>query len=63
MTNQMTIRHAAKLVDVGEDTIRYWEKIGIIKPKRSEGGWRVFTSEDIQKLKKIKKGPFFKKGR
>ncbi len=59
----MTIRQAAAVLDVSIDTIRYWGKIGAFTPKRTERGWRVFTPEDIKKLKKIKTGPFFKAGR
>ena len=33
--------------------IRFLEKEGLIKPKRSKGGTRSFTDKDIIKIKKI----------
>ena len=33
--------------------IRFLEKEGLIKPKRSKGGTRSFTDKDIMKIKKI----------
>ena len=33
--------------------IRFLEKEGLIKPKRSKGGTRTFTDKDISKIKKI----------
>tara|TARA_Y100000741_G_C18162619_1_gene521845 strand:+ start:176 stop:751 length:576 start_codon:yes stop_codon:yes gene_type:complete len=33
--------------------IRFLEKEGLIKPKRSKGGTRTFTDKDITKIKKI----------
>lgn len=31
-------------------TIRYYEEIGLIAPKRSQNGYRDFTDEDVHKL-------------
>ena len=33
--------------------IRFLEKEGLIKPKRSSGGTRIFTEKDLKKLNKI----------
>ena len=33
--------------------VRFLEKEGLIKPKRSKGGTRIFTNKDIKKLNKI----------
>ena len=33
--------------------IRFLEKEGLIKPKRSKGGTRTFSDKDIEKIKKI----------
>mgnify|MGYP005681669531 FL=1 len=33
--------------------IRFLEKEGLIKPKRSKGGTRSFTEKDVQRIKKI----------
>lgn len=34
--------------------IRYYEKVGLIKPDRTEGNHRLYSSNDIEKLKEIK---------
>ncbi|MEW4371184.1 MerR family transcriptional regulator [Paenibacillus kandeliae] len=34
-------------------TIRYYEEIGLLTPQRSEGNTRLYTREDIERLKKI----------
>ena len=33
--------------------IRFLEKEGLLKPKRSKGGTRTFTEKDVQRIKKI----------
>ncbi len=38
---------------VHQQTIRLYEKEGLITPKRSSGGTRMFTEEDISKLEEI----------
>ena len=34
--------------------IRFLEKEGLIKPKRSSGGTRIFTEKDLKKLNRLK---------
>ncbi|WP_411344874.1 MerR family transcriptional regulator [Paenibacillus sp. WLX1005] len=34
-------------------TIRYYEEIGLLAPQRSEGNTRLYTRDDIERLKKI----------
>ncbi|MGU3471794.1 MerR family transcriptional regulator [Paenibacillus sp. D51F] len=33
--------------------MRYYEEIGLLAPERSEGGFRLYTESDVEKLKKI----------
>ena len=54
----MNIGDATKLIkkdfpSVTISRIRFLEKEGLIKPKRSKGGTRTFTDKDIEKIKKI----------
>ena len=54
----MNIGDATKLIkkdfpSVTISRIRFLEKEGLIKPKRSKGGTRTFSDKDIQKIKKI----------
>ncbi|MGG5318187.1 MerR family transcriptional regulator [Enterococcus sp. AZ072] len=44
----MTIKEAADMFDLTVDTIRYYEKIGVIPPiTRDKRGYRVFTKRDL----------------
>lgn len=61
MAKGYTAHEASIRSGVSFNTIRYWEKIGIINPRRNKRGWRIFREEDIRKLKEIKKGPYFKR--
>lgn len=45
---------AAKLLDISMDTLRNWEMNGLLTVKRMENGYRIYTSEDIDKLKIIR---------
>lgn len=44
---------AAKLLQVSMDTLRNWEMNGLLTIKRTENRYRVYTAEDIQRLKMI----------
>ena len=48
-----TIRIAAKYLNVCHDTLRIWERKGLIKPKRL-GKNRFYSQCDIEHLKHIK---------
>ena len=54
----MNIGDAVKLIkkeypSVTISRIRFLEKEGLLKPKRSNGGTRSFTEKDVQRIKKI----------
>jgi DNA (cytosine-5)-methyltransferase 1 len=46
-----TLDYASEKIGVSSDTIRYWEKKGLIKTKRSEDGCRLFSIEELERLK------------
>lgn len=48
------ISDVAKIVGVVPATVRNWEKIGLIQPKRKDNNYRVYNFGDIEILKKIK---------
>jgi MerR family transcriptional regulator/heat shock protein HspR len=48
-----SISSVAKMFSVHQQTIRLYEKEGLITPKRSEGNTRLFSEEDIEKLERI----------
>ena len=47
------IGEIARLSSLTERTIRYYEEQGLIKARRSEGGQRWYTDEDLVYLKRI----------
>jgi MerR family transcriptional regulator, heat shock protein HspR len=44
---------AAKLVNLHPQTLRYYDRIGLIQPDRTEGRIRLYSPRDIRKLRKI----------
>jgi len=45
---------AAKMLDMQTYTLRYYERVGIIEPRRSRGNVRLYSDRDIALLKRIK---------
>ena len=43
----------ARLVNMHPQTLRYYEKLGLIQPSRTVGGIRLFSMEDVDRLQKI----------
>jgi MerR family transcriptional regulator, heat shock protein HspR len=50
-----TISVAAELVSVHQQTIRHYERLGLIEPYRGKGDIRYFSPEDIDKLLQIRR--------
>lgn len=48
-----SISAVAKMFSVHQQTIRLYEKEGLITPKRSEGKTRLFSDEDIDRLESV----------
>lgn len=54
MMKNLTIGKLAKLADVNIETVRYYERIGILpEPHRQESGYRLYSPEDVSRLKFI----------
>lgn len=49
----MKINEVVKLTNVSARSIRYYEKMGLIKSKRTTNNYRVYTNEDIKIIGKI----------
>jgi MerR family transcriptional regulator/heat shock protein HspR len=45
---------AARIVGVQVHTLRYYEKVGIIEPSRSQGNIRLYSERDIALLRRMK---------
>lgn len=54
MKDYYKISEISKLYGVGVDSLRYYEKIGAIHPKRGENGYRYFSLQDIYRLNIIR---------
>lgn len=48
-----SISVVAKMFGVHQQTIRMYEKEGLITPKRSAGNTRLFSEEDVERLEEI----------
>ena len=46
---------AARLLKVLPQTLRYYERAGLIAPSRSKGNIRLYSPEDIQRAMQIKR--------
>ena len=45
---------AARMVGCEVHTLRYYEKLGLIQPYRSEGNIRYYSEEDIEYLRHVR---------
>jgi MerR family transcriptional regulator/heat shock protein HspR len=45
---------AARMLDMQTYTLRYYERVGIIEPRRSRGNVRLYSDRDIALLKRVK---------
>lgn len=57
MTNKpLTIGFLAKAADVNIETIRYYQRINLItEPKKPAQGYRTYSTEDLKRLRFIKR--------
>lgn len=49
----MTIKEVENLLDIPRATVRFYEKEGLVEPIREDNGYRNYSEEDVEKLKKI----------
>jgi DNA-binding transcriptional MerR regulator len=55
-TSRLTIGRLAKDASVKIDTVRFYERQGLLgKVPRSEGGYRLYSPADVQRLKFIRR--------
>lgn len=45
---------ASKMLGVQTHTLRYYEKIGVVQPYRSLGNIRLYSENDIVRLRRVK---------
>ncbi|MCS7276934.1 MAG: MerR family transcriptional regulator [Dehalococcoidia bacterium] len=52
----LQIGEAAEKAGVSQRTLRFYEEKGLLRPPaRMEGGFRLYTEEDVRRVKQIKK--------
>lgn len=49
----MTIKEVEQILEIPRATVRYYEKENLIKPQREANGYRDYSDEDVELLKKI----------
>ena len=54
MKKKFHIGEISRLYQVGVDTIRYYEQIGLISPERAPSGYRLYSQKDIWRLNVIR---------
>ena len=50
-----TISQVARMINVSPSTLRLWEQRGLARPLRTQSGYRVYQSKDVERLKQIHK--------
>lgn len=54
MKNYYKISEISKLYGIGPDSLRYYERLGILNPKRDTNQYRLYSLKDIYKLNIIR---------
>lgn len=44
---------AARMVELHPQTLRYYERLGLVQPTRSEGNRRLYSPRDVERLRRI----------
>ena len=47
-------KEVSNYLDISMDTLRNWERNGLLQVKRKQNGYRAYTSDDIERLKMIR---------
>lgn len=54
MKTYYKINEISKLYNIGQDSLRYYEELGILKPMRDKNNYRQYTTTDIYRLNVIR---------
>jgi len=46
---------AARLVGMHQQTLRYYERAGLVQPKRTRGNIRMYSNNDIQRIRQAQR--------
>jgi len=51
----MTVNDVARRAEVAPDTVRYYTRVGLLKPNRNpENGYKIFVKSDVTRLRFIR---------
>src|SRR5437588_12708302 len=50
-----TISVAAEIVQVHQQTLRHYERLGLVEPIRGKGEIRYYSTEDIERVQQIRR--------
>lgn len=53
MNCEFTVKKVSGKLNISIDTLRYYDKIGLISPKRGENKYRYYSQNDILKLQYV----------
>ena len=51
---RFVISVAARMIGIEAHTLRYYERLGLVEPERSSGNIRLYSEEDIERLRYVK---------
>jgi MerR family transcriptional regulator/heat shock protein HspR len=54
MEPRYVISIAARMVGMETHTLRYYERIGVVKPSRSKGNIRLYSDKDVALIRRVK---------
>lgn len=49
----MKVKEVAELVGVSVRTLHYYDEIGLLVPKTTDSGYRIYSDQDLEKLQQI----------
>jgi MerR family transcriptional regulator, thiopeptide resistance regulator len=53
MTDVYRIHEFARLADVSVRTLHHYDRVGLLKPQRTQAGYRLYTARDLERLEQI----------
>ena len=54
-TGRFTISVAADIVNVHQQTLRHYERLGLVEPERGKGEIRYYSPQDIERVQQIRR--------
>ena len=53
LERELTVSEAAHVLGIAESRLRYYEKKGLVTPRRTESGYRMYSRADLDRLRNI----------